>query len=366
MQLLQEIKETETKLKATQKDKEATLDNYLFLQNKIRKRQQLIYTLQTEIRYADSSMVRSKEVITALEEDIIRLKEEYATTLRTAYHLKINKGILVFLFSANDLNDAFSRWQYVRQYNKYRSRQASVILDTQFMLEDKVEQLEEDRKSKEALLLKEEEQTTLLSGELTSKNQMLSSLKASESKLVKTLEAQQKAHRRLNVAIEAIIKEEVAKMKAAARKPEAKKEEIVVATKISKTFAQSQGQLSWPVASGKVVKYFGTQPHPTLKKIKIVNNGIDIQTNNAAKVYAIYKGKVAGTQYIPGYQNMVIIQHGNYYTVYSNLEEIYVKRGDTINNQEVIGRLGGSKNVVHFEIWKEKERLDPLKWVANK
>jgi septal ring factor EnvC (AmiA/AmiB activator) len=371
-QLIKEIEETNARLKETQQNKAATLERYLALQQKVRKRRQLVQTLKKELENADSSIARTQEVIVSLEEDIDDLKQEYARTIQTAYRLKINKGMVLFLFSARDINDAFGRWQYVRQYNKYRKRQASLIIDTQSMLEDKAEQMQRKKLEKEQLLASQEQQSTLLRSELIVKDRLLKDLKSSESRLAAALEKQEKAHQRLNEAIEKVIREEVAKMKKAARKPEAvtvgtsENKKVTDAASLSMSFSQLKGSLPWPVEVGEITKYFGTQPHPTLKTIQIKNNGIDIKTKSAAKIHAVYEGIVAGRQYIPGYQNTLILQHGDYYTVYSNLEEVYVKRGDKVNARQAIGKLSGSKNEVHFEIWQEKKRLNPIHWVVKK
>ncbi len=367
--LLQEIEETNAELQKTQQDKAATLEHFLAIQRKIKKRQQLVQTLRQEIAHADSSIARTQEVIVSLENDVGRLKNEYTRTIQAAYRLKVNKGMVLFLFSARDLNDAFRRWQYIRQYNKYRKRQADLILQTQEMLTDKATQMRERKIEKEGLLASQEKQSNLLRSELMVKDKLLKNLKSSEARLVAELNEQEKAHQRLNDAIEKVIRSEVAKMKEAARNPSsgsAESKKVADAASVSSSFANLKGQLPWPVEVGEITKYFGAQPHPTLKTIQIKNNGIDIKTKSAARVYAVYHGKVAGKQYIPGYQNTLILQHGDFYTVYSNLEEVYVNRGDDISAKQVIGKLSKSKNEVHFEIWQEKKRLNPIHWVMKK
>ncbi|MBK8705492.1 MAG: M23 family metallopeptidase [Saprospiraceae bacterium] len=112
------------------------------------------------------------------------------------------------------------------------------------------------------------------------------------------------------------------------------------------------------------MRSFGVQAHPTLKGIEITNNGIDIKAGGSSEVQAVYAGKVAGTQFIPGYQNLVILQHGNYYTVYSNLEDVFVRRGETVDAAQRIGSLG-SKKELHFELWKEKQHLNPVHWLSK-
>lgn len=371
-QLLREIEETTTRLSQTRKDKAAALDRYFTLKKQIKNRQQLIITLRAELDFAEASIQRANEVVDALEQDVVDLKQEYANTLRSAYRSSINKSSLAFLFAAEDFNDLFLRWQYIRQYNEYRQRQARLIIETQEMLIGKAEQLAERKIEKEQLLISQEEQQIILNKELADKDQLLSKLKVSESKLAANLEDQQEAHAALNATIERIIREEMAEQRRASRNASSltastEKEEAVknVATdrRLSVSFENLKGALPWPVKSGKIIKKYGRQPHPNIQTIQITNNGIDIESEARARVFAIYDGKVVGLRYIPGYQNTVILQHGTYYSVYSNLEEVFVGRGDEVNADQALGRLSKDKPEVHFEVWKEKQRMNPTLWV---
>ncbi|MCB9297553.1 MAG: peptidoglycan DD-metalloendopeptidase family protein [Lewinellaceae bacterium] len=369
-QLLMEIRDTESQLKKTKENKAATLDQYLALQNQIRKRQQLITTLHEEVDYANASISRANEVLDALGKDVIRLKEEYANIIRAAYRHKIQNSFLLFLFSADSFNDAFRRWQYIRQYDRYRKKQARLIVQTQEMLARKASQLEEKLQEKEQLLASQEQQQQLLNRELQDKNRILRELKTSEGRLVAELDEQQKAHDALNQAIEEVIREEMARKRREARAadalagggPEAPDDNLP----LSNSFKGNQGRLPWPVKNGYITRQFGKQPHPQIRSVQITNNGIDIRTDEQANVYAVFEGKIAGTQFIPGYKNTVIIQHGRYYTVYSNLEEAFVQRGDMVSTREPIGKLGKDKPEVHFEVWLEKKRLNPVQWVAER
>lgn len=371
-QLLREIEATSAQLSQTRKDKAAALDRYFTLQRQIKKRQQLISTLRAELSLVDTSINRTNEVIESLNEDVTELKEEYTQTQRAAYRSRINNSSLAFLFAAENFNDLFLRWQYIRQYNSFRKQQARLIIQTQEALIGKAEQLEKRKEEKEVLIVSQEQQQQMLSKELTDKDLLLSSLKTSESKLAGELEIQQKAHTNLNSAIESIIRKEMAEQRKASRdansltataNKEEKKKSVSLNRALSGSFASLKGNLPWPVKSGKITRKFGKQAHPTIQTIQITNNGIDILSESRARVFAIYDGKVVGTQYIPGNQNMIIIQHGNYYTVYSNLEEIFVNRGDQIKSDQAIGRLSKQKPEVHFEVWKEKKRMNPTLWV---
>jgi len=370
--LLREIEATNAQLSQTRKDKAAALDRYFTLQRQIKKRQQLIRTLRTELALVVMSIERTNEVIESLNKDVTELKEEFTQTQRAAYRSRINHSSLAFLFAADNFNDLFLRWQYIRQYNSFRKQQASLIIRTQETLIGKAEQLETRKKEKEMLILSQEQQQQMLSKELIDKDLLLSLLKTSESKLAEELEIQQKAHTALNTAIESVIRKEMAEQRKASRdansltataNKEEKKKSVSMNRALSGNFASLKGNLPWPVRSGKITRKFGKQAHPTIPTIQITNNGIDILSESRARVFAIYDGKVVGTQYIPGNQNMIIIQHGNYYTVYSSLEEIFVNRGDQVKSGQSIGRLSKQKPEVHFEVWKEKKRMNPILWV---
>ncbi len=370
-QLLQEIKDTENMLSKTKKNKAATLDQYLALQNQIRKRQQLVDNLRQEIDYANAGIERANEVLGALSQDVARLKEEYATIIRTAYRHKLNNSYLLFLFSADSFNDAFQRWQYLRQYDRYRKKQARLIIETQEMLSRKAEHLKARLSEKEELLSKQEQQQHILNREFEDKNRILKELKTSEGKLVAELDKQQKAHDALNKAIEDIIIAEMANKRREARNTTSlassgEEETEEDNTPLSNEFQNNRGRLPWPVEGGYITRRFGKQPHPQIRSVQITNNGIDIRTGEQSDVHAVFNGRVAGIQFIPGYKNTVIIRHGKYYTVYSNLDELYVSRDEEVSTQQAIGKLGSDKPEVHFEVWLEKKRLNPVFWVAQR
>ena len=366
-QLLEEINRTNTQLEKTKKDKALALDRYFALQNQIQKRQKLVKNLHSEIKSADLTIEQSKNVMGSLNSDLERLRREYASTMRTALRHRMGNSMALFLFSSKDFKDAFQRWQYIRQYYHYRQRQTALILKTQKNLLQKTEELEKAKVEKAKLLTVQQQQQATLNVELADKDRLVKSLKSNESKLITDLNKQQKAHDQLNKAIEDIIRTEIAKKKKDARNPEtlaSAKEEAAEDLALSGDFKQRRGKLPWPVSNGVVTKQFGTQPHPTLKGLKINNNGIDIRTDKSLDVYAVFEGTVVGTQFVPGYQNMVIVQHGQYYTVYSNLEELTVKRGDAVNTKQIIGRVSAEKPELHFEVWREKERMNPVGWIS--
>ena len=382
--LLKDIEQTSGLLKQTKEDKAATLSRYVTLQKQISKRQQLVETLQAEMGYLLENVERTATVVLALNDDTERLKVEYTKIARHAYRQRLMHSKWLFLLSAKSFNDAFRRWQYLRQYDRYRQRQGRLILDTQQMLLSKIKSLEDRKREKESLLGAEKRHSQMLGLEMEAKNRLLETLKGDESRLAHDLEAKQAAATKLNNAIEKVIREEMERIRREERSAAAAasssgatassgKAAVPTATpevaSISKDFQNNKGSLPWPVKNGVITGYFGRQPHPTIPNIEIVNNGIDIRTDEGAQVRAIFEGTVVGTQFIPGFDYMVILQHGSYYTVYSNLEEVSVKKGDKVAIRQSLGKVSTDRkdntSEVHFEIWKEKTRLNPQDWVGK-
>lgn len=373
-QLLSEIDLTSRLLKQTRDSRQATYSTYMTLQRQINRRLQLIETMQEELLLLLENVQRTTDVVSALTDDIERLQEEYAKMIRHAYRQKLTRSDWLFVLSSRSFNEAFQRWQYLRQYERYRKKQARLILDTQETLMNKIASLEERKKEKERLIEWEQRQSELLGLEITAKNRILEELKGDESRLKRQLTKKEKAAAKLTAAIEKIIRAEVAKAEAARKAEKAKSRTNVSpataeATALSSDFKNNRGRLPWPVQNGVITGFFGRQQHPTIKSVEIVNNGIDIRTDHGAPVKSVFEGTVVGTQYIPGFDYMVILQHGDYYTVYSNLEEVNIRKGDKVKVRQVIGKVNIDRKTntseLHFEIWKEKTRLDPAKWVGR-
>jgi septal ring factor EnvC (AmiA/AmiB activator) len=380
--LLQEIEQTSSMLKDTRQNQKATLNRYTTLQKQIGKRQELIATLREEIFLAEDQINRAREVVEALSVDVEVLKKEYAEMARVAYRQKLKNNYLLFLLSSDSFNEAFRRWNYLKQYDAYRQKQARLILDTQDMLENKMTNIEQKKTDKEELLQSEMIQKGILEQELYDSDNLLAKLKADESRLQNDLVKKERVSAQLQEAIQKIIlaeierkkKEDEARAMAEAEKKKRKESETKKVPKVNTSpltasFSSNKGKLPWPVAGGVVTRKFGKQAHPILKSIQITNNGIDIQTPKSAEVKSVFEGKVLGMQFIPGNNYMVILQHGKYFTVYSNLEEVHVKRGDKIATNQAIGKVGLDKisghYELHFEVWEDKNLENPSRWLSR-
>lgn len=380
--LLKEINKAAKLLSATKKDKKAALGQYYTLQRQIEQRAELIETLQQEIEFSNQSLIRTSGAINALQEDMNRLELEYGEMARQAYRDKINDNKLLFLFSAEGFSDGLKRWRYIQQYDDYRKKQAGLIIETRASLSEKLNGIEIKRAELDDLLVSAENQQQLLKKELSRKNGLLKTLKADESRISRLINRKKVAHRKLSAAIENIIANEIKSRVGSDRinatpsknagagttaKPTSKNAGSIATS--STAFRRQKGKLTWPVKNGLVTRHFGKQSHPIHKQVQITNNGIDIRATSDNLVFAIYDGQVAGTQYVPGYQNTLIIQHGNYYSVYSNLEKVDVKKGTKVRSGQLIGIAGNNSQngtlEVHLEIWKGKQRMNPAVWLSQ-
>jgi murein hydrolase activator len=304
----------------------------------------------------------------------------------------------MYLLSAQTLNQAYRRWVFLRKYAAYRAMQAEAIQFTRGMLLRKTAQIEESKREKNALLGEAVENKGAIATEVQAQSKTLEVLKGDELRLKKDLDQKKKDAAALDVAIESIIKAEVQKAIAAraerdrlakeraarteeekinkpSSKPEKRnentrnEEKITAEDSASKAFIDQKGKHEWPVKSGFIARQFGKVSHPVYKEIVIQNNGIDIRTDLDAKVTAIFGGEVVGVTFVPGHDYTVIVQHGNFYTVYANLTSSYVKKGAMIDQNTDLGRvsmnpLSGAAEL-HFELWMHKERLDPERWIGR-
>jgi len=388
-----EIEFTNKLLNETKKNKKSSLNKLLILNNQISKREELINNTNSEIQLVDSKITQNKNEVDRLQFNLQSLKDEYAKMIYYAYKNRNSYDRLMFLFSSKDFYQAYRRLKYLQQYSQYRKKQAEMIQATQSQLSDKVRKLSTVKNEKQYLVIEQESEKTKLADEKEEQNSTYKELQQKEKKLLETLKEKEAAAKKLQKAIEDIIAKEIAKAEEEARaKAKIKKDKIsenkTTATTethkstpltelsltpdeqtLSTTFSNNKGKLPWPSANGIISNTFGPHEHPVLPGIKTMNNGIDITTSQNTKARAVFDGKVTGVITIPGAGKAIIIRHGEYLSVYSNLEEVYVKMGDKVKTKQDIGLISTntseSKTELHFELWKGKVILNPASWLAS-
>jgi septal ring factor EnvC (AmiA/AmiB activator) len=421
--LQQEIKQASALLDKTTKTQKSEYQRFQVLQTQVQKREELIQTIRRELRLVDKQIETNKSETQKLEKEIEKLYAEYAAILQKVFRIQATTDKLLLMLSAKNINQALQRWTYVNQIKKVRKEQADELNKKRIVLAEKQKQLENFRKEKEKLLQAEEKEKGQLAGEMEEKNKLIQSLKKDESRIRKQIQDKEIASEKLNIEIQKIIALEIEKQRkeaearaAAEREKERKRKEeearaaadakkkgdekkpgpsgieaekenkpIPASPKnptkpaslpetpeikaLSESFASNKGKLPWPVQKGSISRKFGTQPHPIIQTLTITNNGINIRTEKGSSVRAVFKGEVVGKRYVPGHNYLVMVQHGNYYTIYSNLDEVFVKEGQKINTGEVLGKALGEEDDVfseiHFEIWQDKKLQDPSLWLKS-
>jgi len=301
-----------------------------------------------------------------------------------------NYSKLLFVLSSNSFNQAYKRIMYLRQYTEYRKRQADLIQWIRDLIQVKVTRLEQQRAEKETLLQSKKHEADQLNKEKKQQGQYLTTLQKKQKEFEKKLKEQQQIEAQLSNEIQKIVEEEVRKARERARElarerakevakqtgkpviksPETTSYEMTPEEKLaSGLFEQNKRRLPWPVERGVITDHFGVHEHPVLKNIQVKNNGIDISTAQGAKARAVFAGEVSRVFMVTGGNMAVIIRHGKYLTVYSNLINVQVKSGDKVSIKQTIGTIGtdsdDEKTVVKFQIWKENEKLNPEDWISR-
>lgn len=374
--LQKEIDETNRMLQATSRNKNRSMAELQALNKKIRVRQELISTINSEIDALGGQINETNQEIISLEDKMAELKRNYANMILYAYRNQNEYQRLMFVFASADFNQAYKRLKYLQQYSEQRKNQAQLIGDTQQRLTGKRSELEFQKKDKTRLKSNQENQKKTLDKEKGEQEVLLTKLQQNEKKLTKQLADKQAAKEKLDKALEALIRKEIeaAKKKAtAAGKKNVTNTNVFTLTpeaqKLSSSFAGNKGSLPWPVEQGTITGVFGDHPHPVLKGIMVKSNGIDISTNKGSSARAIFQGEVTHVTTIAG-NKVVIIRHGEYLSVYSNLNDVFVSQGDKITTKQRIGSIHTSvedaRTELHLEIWKGFNKLDPSAWLAKK
>lgn len=375
--LQKEIDNANKQLVLLSKSKSVTLAQLNELKKKISLRQKLIGTINTEISSLGNEIEKTSGELHSLEDQMIHLKQEYATMIQFAHKNQDRYERLMFVFASADFNQAFKRIKYFQEINEYRRQQAAMIDSTQNKLTNKKSDLETQKTEKLQLRNQEVQQKKNLDKEKQEQDKMIVKLQDREQKLRKDLAEKQKAKQRLERSIENLVRKEI---EAARKKAVASGKKNVTSTnvfsltpeaqKLSSNFSGNKGSLPWPVESGTISSSFGEHPHPSLKGVIIKNDGIDIETAKGNAARAIFGGEVSGTIDIPGSGAAVIIRHGEYISVYSNLQQVFVKKGDVVITKQKIGSIGdnddGDKAEINLQIWKGFSKLNPQLWLTRK
>lgn len=360
------IREAENILKQTTSQKKSSLGQLKALGQQIKSQESLIQTYKANIQLLSSEIEESQSMVTSLEQDLEILKQEYAEMIYQANKVQNNYGSLFYLFSASSFRQLVMRAKYLQQYTKSRQDQAREIGLVQAEIQEQIDVTNQARTEQQQLLAQQELQNQGLITARKQQDQLVKQLSLKEKDLRNDLEKRRQAINRLDRMIAEVIRLEMEKSKNAEGAFELTPDGVL----LSSNFQGNQKRLTWPVARGFISSKFGLQPHPVLKGVKIENPGVDIQTQKNELVRAVFDGEVSKIASIPGMNGIVIIiQHGEYRTVYANLSKSLVHTGDKVKTQDPIGEVftdSDGVSEVQFQVWKNFNKLDPLAWLQPK
>lgn len=362
-----EIAEGEELLSRINQDQSVNTQQIKLLQSRINNRNSIIRSLESQISLTNKDISSRENNIIALEEELAQIKDEYADMVYTSYkNHKLNNSLL-FLFSSRDFNDMTRRLDYMRRYNAMRERKAAEIDTLRTQLNTEVEQLTTQRESLNTTRQSRDREVASLQRDKNEYSEANNQLGRQASDVTRKIQEQQQIKQRAEAELQRIIAEEARRNQQAAGT--LNEEERRKLTELSGRFDQNKGKLPSPVTGGVIVDHFGVHPHPTQPHLKINNKGINIAAKRGASVYCVFEGEVTRVLFINGLNNCVMVRHGEYYTVYSNLASVSVKNGDSVALDQKIGTLSNSDNsdehTLHFELWKGTDYLNPEEWLVK-
>lgn len=350
-------------LKEARKDKSATVQKLNIINEKISKGKEMLNSLNEEVSFLEGLIADNEAVKSRLEGDRQRMLDFYSKMVYETWKKRGEFNKLMYIFSASSFRQAYARYKYFEQVGNYSKKQLRKIEVTNDSLTSV------NRKLNDLIAQKNEIHSDIVAqnGELIREqneaNSYISELKKKEKDLSRKLKAEMKNRERFSAELKRLIAAQTKKSGSKTSDYKLTPEEKIVST----DFAKNKGKLPWPVEQGFVSEKFGVNVHPVFKQVKLSNDGITITTSKNANVRSVFGGVVTEIMFIPGYNNVVIIRHGSYLTVYSNLVEVSVKKGDNVKTKQMIGKLSAnekSNSTLNFQVWKDKDKLNPQLWLA--
>ncbi len=363
----QEIEYINHLLKETNQNAKSSINRLSMLEHKIHLQERLISNINSELGYLDSTISRSSQNLDSLNADLAVIKSRYAGMIRYARRNQDQNNQLLFLLSADDFNQAYKRFSYLKQYADYRKTQVEEINSIKAKLGQLVEDLNQKKSTKQQLLTSKLSQSDQYAKQKADQKEYYSQLQKKEKDLRKKLENQQNIALKLEKEIEKIIAEEAKKSAAKTIKEPGRKTSPEL-KHLSDDFSMNKGKLPWPLQKGLITDHFGEHPDPILKHVIRRNSGIDITTTSGERARAVFKGEV--TKVLPniGGNMAIILRHGSYLTVYSNLASVSVHVGQKVETRQELGTIftdkeDDNKTVLKFQLWYENNKLDPERWI---
>lgn len=397
--LQKQIAESETLLITTKKDVGSQLNGLAALTGQIEERKRYILTINNDVESIERELSSLERQLTRLQRDLRDKKKKYESSVQYLYKNRSIEEKLMFIFSAKSLAQTYRRMRYVREYATYQRLQGEEVLKKQEQVNRKKTELQQVKVAKEGLLKEREEEKVKLEAQEKEQKLLVANLKKKQRGLQNELNKKRREANQLNARIDRLIAEEIekarkraaeeARREAAARKKAGEKNEKTATAstpakpkaqtletysmskadrELSGNFANNRGKLPMPITGAYIItSHYGQYSVEGLRNVKLDNKGIDIQGKPGAQARAIFNGKVAAVFKLNGLFN-ILVRHGNYISVYCNLSSASVKQGDDVTTKQTLGQIfsdgaDNGRTVLHFQLRKEKEKLNPEPWL---
>ena len=370
--LQKQIAESETLLITTKKDVGSQLNGLAALTGQIEERKRYILTINNDVESIERELSSLERQLTRLQRDLRDKKKKYESSVQYLYKNRSIEEKLMFIFSAKSLAQTYRRMRYVREYATYQRLQGEEVLKKQEQVNRKKTELQQVKVAKEGLLKEREEEKVKLEAQEKEQKLLVANLKKKQRGLQNELNKKRREANQLNARIDRLIAEEKTATASTPAKPKAQPLETYSMSKadreLSGNFANNRGKLPMPITGAYIItSHYGQYSVEGLRNVKLDNKGIDIQGKPGAQARAIFNGKVAAVFKLNGLFN-ILVRHGNYISVYCNLSSASVKQGDDVTTKQTLGRIfsdgaDNGRTVLHFQLRKEKEKLNPEPWL---
>ena len=362
-QIQDDIKKIELKLTTNSKQKKLFVSNAEDINYKIKLQENLINNINSQLNLILREIDRNENRLSDLKQRELTLKDELSKMLLSAYKKKSNLNKLMFVFSSTSFQQAYKRIQYFKQYANFQNKTLSKIKINSNDIKNVIVVLDSQKTNKKLLIDENEEIKRDLSIEYTGLNNLIAEVNKNQKRYSAEIKQKQKLTREIDKKIQRLIEEALAK----AKKKDGRFELTEEAKLISKNFNANKGKLPSPVIRGSVVLGFGKQPHPIVKTTTIQSNGVRIRTSSDVEARTIFNGVVYSIIKSKNNTHTILIQHGNFFTVYKNLSDIYVKKGDKLKTKDSIGKIAtdplNGQTILSFSIFNNGVPQNPRFWI---
>ena len=353
---------------SNQKKQRSVLGQVEDLNQQIKSTEDLIKLTNQQANLLNREISTNTNKIGNLRKELEKLKEDYARMIEKSYKSKSQQSRVMFLLSSKSFLQAYKRLQYMKQYTNYRKQQGDEIKVNTQELQDLNARLVRQKEEKDRLIAENRKTRAELEKNRVAQQTLMATIKKREGEFASQIKKKQNEIDAIDRAIDKMIRESIAKAnKESGSNSRSTYKLTPAAEALAADFTKNKGKLPWPVKSGVVTMRFGKQPHPVVKSVMVNNNGVRIDTDKGGKARAVFNGTVSEVQAVKGANQAVMVRHGDYITIYNNLEKVFVKRGDKVTTEQEIGEVATSrttgKTTLHFLLYKNDQKMDPASWI---